>query len=361
MRAKTRRRLEILMIGPLPPPFGGASVLFQAFVEDLSSHHELTVRLVETWKPRSSLRRKMKRVCKILYEMLRQVTQVDIIVFWASENGMLFFGPVVSLVSSLYRTPWILRKFGRGYSTPLDEMGTFQRVLTRMVFRTADLILLETRHAVEYFRGKLPCSKVAWHANYRRIQDSTSTTKSECRRFVFLGRVSKDKGILDILQAAQRFEQKDVEVDVYGYLDESITKSVFKDYEAVRYKGVIEPRYVPGTIAQYDALLLPTHYDREGYPGVILEAYAAGLPVVASNWPTIREIVDDSCGLLVESGSVEGLYEAMRKLKEQPEFYKQLAEGAIHKREQFSLDSGVRKFVKYCEFTVNGTLSIARK
>ena len=144
-------------------------------------------------------------------------------------------------------------------------------------------------------------------------------------------------------------------------MDGNLTRSDFYGCRNVRYEGVINPQNVPQVIRQYDALLLPTHYEKEGYPGAILEAYEAGLPVIVSNWPTIREIVDESCGLLIKSQSVDELHQAMEKLKENPEFYRQLAQGAIYKREQFSLETGVDKFIDYCESVVNGTWSADRE
>ena len=46
-------------------------------------------------------------------------------------------------------------------------------------------------------------------------------------------------------------------------------------------------------LAHYDCMLFPTHYDGEGFPGVILEAYMAGIPVIASRWKFNDEFVFD--------------------------------------------------------------------
>jgi len=67
------------------------------------------------------------------------------------------------------------------------------------------------------------------------------------------------------------------------------------------------------TIQKYDVLILPTFYQGEGYPGVIIEAYSLGLPVITTNWKAIPEIVENrKTGLLIEPRSTAALVDAMK-------------------------------------------------
>jgi glycosyltransferase involved in cell wall biosynthesis len=98
----------------------------------------------------------------------------------------------------------------------------------------------------------------------------------------------------------------------------------------------------------YDALVMPTKMPTEGYPGAIVEAFAAGIPILATKCGAIPEIVDDSCGILVEPKDAEALFRAMKALVEDEALYARLCEGSRSKREAFSSKFWTARFVEYC-------------
>lgn len=71
-------------------------------------------------------------------------------------------------------------------------------------------------------------------------------------------------------------------------------------YKFVKYKGVAQQAEIPEILEKYDAMLFPTHYPTEGIPGSIIDAYNAGIPVVASDWTYARELIEDNeTGIIV--------------------------------------------------------------
>jgi len=98
----------------------------------------------------------------------------------------------------------------------------------------------------------------------------------------------------------------------------------------------------------YDALLFPTYWQGEGIPGVVLEAFQAGLPVITTDWRSIPELVDDSCGILVPPRDVDALEAAMQQLVSDSELYQQLSGGALRKASEFSAERWTAEFVRYC-------------
>jgi glycosyltransferase involved in cell wall biosynthesis len=82
---------------------------------------------------------------------------------------------------------------------------------------------------------------------------------------------------------------------------------------------------MPEVYASLDVVVLPSF--SEGMPMSILEAMAAGKPVVASPVGAIPAVVQaDRTGLLVEPGNVTGLYEAIKKLLDAPELRRNFGE-----------------------------------
>ena len=67
------------------------------------------------------------------------------------------------------------------------------------------------------------------------------------------------------------------------------------------------------TLTQYDVLLLPTTWKTEGYPGIIIEAYSVGIPVVSTKIGGIPEIVEHGYnGILIEPHNTDELLSAIR-------------------------------------------------
>ena len=77
----------------------------------------------------------------------------------------------------------------------------------------------------------------------------------------------------------------------------------------------------------YDVIVLPTFYRDEGYPGIVLEAYAMGKPVIATRWRDIPEIIEHGVtGKLIPHCDPEALLDAILELDESS--FQHLATGA---------------------------------
>lgn len=140
---------------------------------------------------------------------------------------------------------------------------------------------------------------------------------------VFLGRLTRDKGVLELARAfaISAAEKKDFWLLLAGP-DEEMVKDCL--YEVVpealrsrlRYLGFVQkPEKV---LAAADFLCLPSH--REGLGMVILEAAAMGIPSIGTRIHGITDAIEDGkTGLLIQVGDVAGIAKAMIRWCESPE------------------------------------------
>lgn len=143
-------------------------------------------------------------------------------------------------------------------------------------------------------------------------------------RFVFLSRVHPDKGIGEILGATEHLNtlglQNRFEVDFYGKIEpsyEELFKSEITKHSNVHYKGFLNLMNNDGyeTLSHYDAMLFPTYWDGEGFPGVVIDANMAGLPIIASDWNMNREVIEDSkTGFIIPVRDSNALTNYMEKI-----------------------------------------------
>lgn len=143
-------------------------------------------------------------------------------------------------------------------------------------------------------------------------------------RFVYLSKICREKGAHLVLQAVADLNREGLdqsfEVDLYGVLDEDYREDFFAAMSPnVRYKGLIDlindTTAAYSELAGYDCLLFPTRWKGEGFPGVIIDSFVAGLAVIATDWNMNRELViEGETGLLIEPENAAQLAGSMKKL-----------------------------------------------
>ena len=139
-------------------------------------------------------------------------------------------------------------------------------------------------------------------------------------RFCTFSRVMKEKGIEDAVKAVALLNEKMSStictLDIYGKVCESQKKwfeSLMKNVpKEIAYKGCVSFDKSVEILKNYHALLFPTYYNGEGFAGTLLDAYAAGLPVIASEWHYNTELVENGkTGLICKIQNVNDLMEKM--------------------------------------------------
>ena len=142
-------------------------------------------------------------------------------------------------------------------------------------------------------------------------------------RFLFIARLVKDKGIVEYVTAAKKIlstidYQPTTECAVLGAFysgnPTAITEEEMKVWEEegiVTYLGTSDD--VGSVISEYDCIVLPSY--REGLSRVLLEAASMAKPIIATDVPGCREVVDDGVnGYLCEVKSADSLVKQMEKM-----------------------------------------------
>ena len=107
---------------------------------------------------------------------------------------------------------------------------------------------------------------------------------------------------------------KDCVLDFYGPLID-FSEEQLNTFNTF-YKGQLDHSLTIPTLSEYDFLVFPTFHSGEGYPGVIIESYAAGTPVITTNWMSIPELViHGKTGLLIEPKSSNALIEILLNIE----------------------------------------------
>lgn len=340
--------VRLLLIGPLPPPIGGVRVLFKQLVTDVSARDDIKLQLVNLSAQQGFSLANIWATLSILVKIIWLLPRVDVVSFHPTRRATFTLGSIVWLLCKLFRKKCMLRKFGGVFQEDYERLPHIWQWFARKTILNMDSLMFETKALVNYF-SQLTTKPVNWYPNSRPLP--LSKTKSgtavfpRTPKFIYLGHVKRTKGIQEIIDAVNQIDIP-LHVDIYGPIKDPALQDI-ASMSAVNYKGVISSEQVPATLQAYDVLLLPTYHEGEGYPGVILEAYCNGLPVITTKWNAIPEIVSEESGILIQSKDANALREAMLKLINSPEERARLRAGAAKKAYGFSSEYWANEFVKH--------------
>lgn len=146
----------------------------------------------------------------------------------------------------------------------------------------------------------------------------------------FVGRFTRDKGVAELYQAfiSLREQYSNLRLLMVGDYEvgDPVAPDIRRDIESNR--EVIRTGFVPDVASYYhimDICVLPTY--REGFPGVPLEAQAAGIPVVTTEATgAIDSVLDGQTGSIVPVADVDALSGAINRLLGDPSLRKRMGE-----------------------------------
>jgi glycosyltransferase involved in cell wall biosynthesis len=152
--------------------------------------------------------------------------------------------------------------------------------------------------------------------------------KKKPLKLIFLGRISKFKGLHLLLDAMLELPREAVELSIYGNSEDGEYEINLRNQTVgmlnIKWMGKLDQSDVISTISRFDLLCLCSTFS-EMSPLVIQEAKAAKIPVLASNvYGNSEQIIHDVNGLLFEINNVLSLKNQIYRILNQPELLPKL-------------------------------------
>lgn len=155
-------------------------------------------------------------------------------------------------------------------------------------------------------------------------------------RVAFIGRIQPQKGVHLLLEACKDLSPGQLVVDIYGKEEDTAYYKMCREKSleipSIRWMGSISRELVIDTLAGYHILCLPSSFS-EMSPLVIQEAFAAGIPVLASKvYGNIEHVKDNVNGLLFDFNSSRNLREQLQALINDPPLIERLRSNVLMPR-----------------------------
>lgn len=161
----------------------------------------------------------------------------------------------------------------------------------------------------KFIEGGLPGEKIVVKPNSIR---NASVPETRTRNGgLFVGRLSTEKGVDVLMKAWAKIP--DMSLTVLGDGPERQKLEAMAPPN-VTFKGGVSGEIVRQHMLESEVLLMPSIW-YEGFPMTAVEAYAAGLPVIASRIGSLTEIIEPSTGALFEPGNADDLATKIQELR----------------------------------------------
>ena len=175
-------------------------------------------------------------------------------------------------------------------------------------------------------------------------------------KLCYFSRVMKEKGIEECIAAVKLANERagfeKYTLDIYGSINDEYQEAfelLSKSFPPfIRYGGVVAFQESSRILKDYFTMLFPTYYASEGYPNAVVDAFAAGLPVVATRWNYNQDIIrDHEDGILIDVGSVEQIVEAIEEMATNPTLHETMRLNCIARCSEYLPEYAITKVVAH--------------
>ncbi len=340
--------IKVLMVGPDRGVHGGIS----AVVNELYAagfDQEVSLKYIGTMKEGSKLRKLL--VAAFAYcHFVNELSWCDIVhIHFSSDSSFMRKSFFIKRARKSGKKI-VLHQHGGDFKTYYNEqLSASKRDYVRKILDMGDVMLVLTKGWKDFFGQITDPDKIEVFPNGIRVTDCHVQGEKDYNKVLFLGRICRDKGIDELLEAMKQIYS--VNKDAHLYLGGIYEDSEYKDKvencsDFVTYLGWINGEEKNKYLDECGVLVLPSYY--EGFPVSIIEALLHECVVAASAVGGIPEIIDDGIdGILFKPKDKNAVKNALEKAMSDKE--KALSMGKMGQKkvvEKYSVEANIKRLLE---------------
>lgn len=368
--------IKVLVIGQTPPPYGGQAMMIKKLVD--AKFNKVTFRHIRLADSKTMSGMGNFAMDKVVYSLKVVVKAVHLLL--KEKIDILYYPPAVNEIIPLLRDIFVLtlvRPFTKKIVFHFHAGGLSEYIESKNV-----IIKLLANFAYGYPSAAIQISSFCpADAEYVKAQkrliipngidDENIVGFSPCKTegavptILFVGVLKTTKGIFVLLDALKTINQKQIpfaaqfmgEFDCYE-TEQSFQEKVhsYQLKDKIQLLGVLTGKEKYQAYAACDVFCFPTYFESETFGLVLLEAMMFEVPVVATRWRGVQEVVDDGkTGYLIPIKDSSACADRLQVFLENPELRKSM--GSLG-REKFLREYTSEKFLDRME---NAFLEVMEK
>jgi glycosyltransferase involved in cell wall biosynthesis len=334
---------KIIFFGKLPPPFIGPAVatrillnsklkdVFDLIHLDLSDHRDInTLGKLDF----TNFYLTFKQYSRLLWLLVKH--KPDLVYIPVGQTTVSYIrDSIFILLVRLFRRKVVCHLRGGNFKNWYNSARRLVKWWVRYVHRKVSAQIVLGNNLRHLFNWIIPDERIFVVPNGGNYKFPPVKKNENNIHVLFLSNLLRTKGVLEVLRAAVIINEsekiKNIKFLFAGNWQDNETR---KDFEEILAKYPHLPVEVIGSIqgeeklwllASADIFVFPTFYPHEGHPWVIVEAMAAGLPIISTDHGAIVEsVVDGKNGFIVEARNPHQVADKIEFLVENPKTREQM-------------------------------------
>ncbi|MCD8236518.1 MAG: glycosyltransferase [Prevotellaceae bacterium] len=274
----------------------GQTIKTKIITEEIEKHFgEKAVKKIDTCGG-------LKALCRLPFQLAKALYECDNLIILPAYKGVRIITFILMLLRFIYKGCTVHYIVIGGW---LPKYAQSKFLLKYCIKKSVDYIYCETT-TMQKSLQHIGLSHISVMPNCKTLEiiseKDLSTTAEAPYKLCIFSRIMKNKGVEIAVNAVRNINEKAGRniyiLDIYGPIWEAEKEwfehlqQTFPQY--VQYKGAVPFNDSVQVLKGYFALLFPTLFYTEGVPGTIIDAYAAGLPVISSRWESFQDVIDES-------------------------------------------------------------------
>ncbi|UWO88736.1 glycosyltransferase family 4 protein [Thomasclavelia spiroformis DSM 1552] len=316
--------MRVLLVSPLPPPTGGIATWSLKFLE-YCRNNNINVVTINTaiigkrgkfYGSKRNPFTEIYRLVKIIRLTLKTIKKKEISIAHVNSSCSklgIFKDYLIIKILSKKKIPIIFQC----HCNICDQINnnTIQKFFLKRICKKVKLVMTLNMDSLNYIKemGIINCKIFPNFIDDDFLIDIPKKVNEKINKVVYVGHVSIEKGVQEILWTAERF--KDIEFILLGSIHYGI--DVVQIPNNVKFLGNKKHEEIIYYLDQADVFVFPSY--SEGFSLALLEAMSRGLPIIATDVGNNKELLENKIGkggIIIDPRDKFALYNAMISIKD---------------------------------------------
>ena len=289
-----------------------------------------------------------KNIIKVFKATKHLLKNNEVVIVMCANRGYQVITPIMMFLNKFYHRKLIEIVIG----------GTRYQLFNKhhhlaKLAKQYQTIYVET-NLMKHEYQKIGFNNVAVLPNVKNLKVGKYHSVKDKIKLCVFSRIIKEKGIEEATSAvvkANKLLNKEVfSLDIYGDIDkhyqETFNQILLSAPHYIKYQGKVAYQKAVSVLNKYDLMLFLTYYHNEGFAGTIIDAFYAGLPVIATKWNSNEEIIKDTInGLLVPVKEIDEVASKLIMLYNNKEMINKMKHNALIAAKQYQIDSVLKTLI----------------
>lgn len=315
MKKDKNKKINVLLLSPLPPPIGGIATWTKNFINE-QNNKQKNILIVNTAKRtlfNIPILDEIIRTFDIFKNSIKKLKGEEIEILHintaCSKKGMIREYLIIIYAKVIKKKKIVLHCHCdiKQYINTNSRTKIFKKLCNKV-----DKILCLNNQSINFVK------ELGFYSKAQIIENFVNNKKIKKRciinqnvkNILYVGRITKEKGINELIETAE----KNQKLNFYfvGNFERDFDKNKINSLTNIHFLGQMQQDEIYELMSKNDVLILPSY--AEGFPMVILEAMFVGIPIITTKVGSVESMLEKDGCIYINIGDSNSINEALKNI-----------------------------------------------